>query len=141
MRDLIETNPGRLGDRTPVSTLAGSWSAYLGSLNTRQAYRRHLVGFCDEHGVESSTIARPGLDLYARQLHAAGKSPATVARRLSALASFFNYLVDEQVIPTSPVERPISLLRAADIAIWEHRKRPVGACAVTGLAPSREGDR
>ncbi|MFN8052869.1 MAG: tyrosine-type recombinase/integrase [Acidimicrobiales bacterium] len=82
--------------------------ASFGSENTRQAYRRDLVdflGFCDEHRVEPLDVTRPVVDAYARTLDGDGKAPSTVARRLSALASFYRYLVDEDVLVVSPIDR------------------------------------
>ncbi len=108
MKDLVEAIPSPLSNATSLSTLAGAWLASFASDNTRQAYRRDLsdfLGFCFEHEVPFTSVGRPGIDAYARSVEAAGKSPATVARRLSALASFYGYLVEEQVLATSPLER------------------------------------
>lgn len=49
--------------------------------------------------------ARTHLDIHARELEQAGRSPATVARRLSALASFYAYAVDEGALDGSPAAR------------------------------------
>jgi site-specific recombinase XerD len=45
------------------------------------------------------------VDAYTRHLEAEGKSPATVARRLSALSSFYEYGVGERVLSDNPVTR------------------------------------
>lgn len=108
MRDLVEIRSNELDATTPVATLAGAWLASFGSENTRSAYRRDLrdfLGFCERHAVDPLDSTRPVIDAYARSLDALGRAPSTVARRLSALASFFGYLVEEHVISSSPVER------------------------------------
>lgn len=108
MKALVKPQVGTLDRSTPIATLAGAWLASFASDNTRAAYRRDLrdfLGFCDGHNVELTAVTRPVVDAYARALEADGKSPATVARRLSALASFYTYLVDEAVLDASPVDR------------------------------------
>jgi site-specific recombinase XerD len=108
VRALVETSTGHLDAATPITTLAGAWLASLGSKNTRAAYRRDLfdfLGFCHNHDVDPLAATRPVIDAYARSLDANGKAPATVARRLAALASFFGYLVDESIVASSPVDR------------------------------------
>ena len=91
-----------------VRTVAGAWLASLRSENTRAAYRRDLtdfLSFTDAHGVDVLAASRPVIDAYATAMETDGKSPATIARRLSALASFYRYLVDEGVLAASPVDR------------------------------------
>ena len=120
MKDLVEAIPSPLSNATSLSTLAGAWLASFASDNTRQAYRRDLsdfLGFCFEHEVPFTSVGRPGIDAYARSVEAAGKSPATVARRLSALASFYGYLVEEQVLATSPLERVRRPRVASDLSL------------------------
>lgn len=105
---MANTGLGSLDCATPISTLAGAWLASLRSDNTRSAYRRDLVdflGFCAQGSVDPLVVSRPVVDLYARSLEAEAKAPATIARRLSALASFYRYLVDEGVLVASPVDR------------------------------------
>lgn len=108
MTDLVVPVSTALDTTTPVTTLAGMWLASLGSENTRAAYRRDLtdfIGFCGRVEIEPLDATRQVVDLYARLMDAEGKAPATVARRLSALSSFFEYLVDESVLAVSPVTR------------------------------------
>lgn len=91
-----------------VSTVAGAWLMSLRSENTRAAYRRDLadfLGFLLEHDVDVFAVTRQVVDAYATAMSANGKSPATIARRLSALASFYRYLVDEGVLAASLVDR------------------------------------
>jgi integrase/recombinase XerD len=93
--------------------LVAAWLLGYDSERTRRAYARDLadwLAFCRQYGVQPLGALRAHVDAYARELaEARGQSPATVARRLSALASFYGYAVEEGVIPRSPlahVRRP-----------------------------------
>lgn len=89
---------------------AGFLSAYGG--HTLAAYRRDLrdwVRFCASHGVDPLEALRPHVNLHARQLEAAGRKPATVARHLATIAGFYRYRVEEGSADRSPaahVRRP-----------------------------------
>jgi len=81
--------------------------------NTRCAYGRDLgswFDWCEGHGLAPLAASRGHIDAWARELgEIDGWAPATVARRLSALAGFFRYAVDEGVIrrnPATNVRRP-----------------------------------
>ncbi len=94
--------------RPRLDVLAGAWLASLPSTNTRAAYRTDLadfIRFCGEQNIDPLGASRQVVDLYARSLDDLGRSASTVARRLSGLGSFFAYLVEEGVLPSSPVER------------------------------------
>jgi integrase/recombinase XerD len=54
-------------------------------------------------------VTRTHIEVYARQLEDEGKAPSTVGRRLSTLAGFYRYAVEEGAIEHSPavhVRRP-----------------------------------
>jgi site-specific recombinase XerD len=83
--------------------------------NTRSAYRGDLLGFRGwltslKPGASVLTVSRPVLDLYREQLEARERySPATAARKLAALASFYRYLVAQRQLDANPaagLERP-----------------------------------
>ena len=106
--DTVPTAATDLVMATELRTVAGAWLASLRSENTRAAYRRDLtdfLAFTDAHGVDVLAASRPVIDAYATTMETDGKSPATIARRLSALASFYRYLVDEGALAASPVDR------------------------------------
>jgi integrase/recombinase XerD len=91
-----------------LDALAGAWHASLPSANTRHSYRTGLADFarfCAEHDLDPLAATRQVVDLFARALDDLGRSPSTVARRLSGLGSFFAYLAEEEVLTASPVER------------------------------------
>ena len=75
--------------------------------NTRSAYGHDLTAWfdwCANHALVPLAVSRAHVDAWARYLgEIDGCSPATVARRLSALAGFYRYAVDEGVLERSPV--------------------------------------
>ena len=84
------------------------------SVNTEAAYRldlRHLAAWCADGGaVDLLTISAADLARYRTACELAGASPATVARRLSAMTSFGSYAAEQGLEPalgTAPdLERP-----------------------------------
>lgn len=79
----------------------------LGNEHTRRVSRDLIafMGYCDHYGVQAIGATRPAIDAYARALDAEGLAPSTIARSLSALASVYAYLEEEDVIASSPVQR------------------------------------
>lgn len=95
--------------------LAGAWLASKPSPRTRAAYLDDMGAFerwLTEHRLGPVTSAtRQHIDAYARYLETTVPpySPATRARKLSSLSSFYGYLVAEgalQVNPAAAVRRP-----------------------------------
>src|SRR4051812_13827000 len=93
---------------SPIATADDAAAAFLAGYGpaTREAYARDLrrwgrwlaaggVGVLDAHRVH--------VDGWCREAEAAGAAPATVARRLAALAGFYAYAADEGLIARSPV--------------------------------------
>jgi site-specific recombinase XerD len=79
---------------------------------TREAYSldlRQWMAWCSSHDLGVLAARRAHIELYARWLEAAGKARATVSRRLSTIAGFYRYCVEEQLLEVSPavhVRRP-----------------------------------
>ncbi len=75
--------------------------------NTRTAYARDLADWLEwlhRHGVEVLAAQRAHVDAYARALaEVRALAPATVARRLAALAGFYAYVLEEGLLARSPV--------------------------------------
>jgi integrase/recombinase XerD len=91
--------------------LAAAFLAGYDSERTRSEYARDLrqfFGWLQGYGVTPLLAARAHVQAYARSLEEAGRSKSTVARKLSAIAGFYRYAVDEGVITKSPanVRRP-----------------------------------
>ena len=94
--------------RDSLDGLAAAWLIGFRNAATRAAYAsdlRDFAAWCRRRQLELVTLTRPHVDAYARDLEAAGRAPATVARRLAALASFFEFCVDEGVLPRAPTQR------------------------------------
>jgi len=102
----------------PVSALHSAEDVAVAFLlgysgRTRESYGADLRVFfawCADHGTDPLAAARAHVDAFARHLaENEHRSPATVARRLSALSGFYRYAVDEELIarnPVSAVRRP-----------------------------------
>lgn len=73
--------------------------------NTVAAYRRDLVdflGFTRRKKTSLEDVSRPQLETFLSTLADAGLSPQTVARKLSALRQFFQFLYSEKLRPDNP---------------------------------------
>lgn len=95
-------SPLRSADDVAAAFLAGYGPA------TRAAYARDLRVWGDYlAGLDVEVLAahRVHVDAFARQAEEDGVSPATLARRLSALSGFYAYALDEGLIERSPVAR------------------------------------
>lgn len=105
---LDTTQPGAL-TRATITTegWAGRWLAAQQSAHTTDAYRRDLADFQRWLAGRADLLAvdRGTLDLYRRHLETVGLKPATIARRLAALSSFYDYLQGERVVALNPVGR------------------------------------
>ena len=84
---------------------------------TVEAYRRDLAQFADFIGGSPATAGTDELERYIAQLRADGLAPATVARRIAALRSFYRHLLllgtrqDNPAAELSPPRRPRKLPR------------------------------
>jgi site-specific recombinase XerD len=75
--------------------------------HTRRAYASDLgewFAFCQAISVDPLIVSRAHVDSWARKLaEIDGRTPATVARKLSAVSGFYRYAVNEDVIGRNPV--------------------------------------
>jgi len=88
--------------------LGGFLLAYRGA--TRAAYAadlRHFLVWANALMPEHDLLqfSRAHIDAYVADMSAIGMAPATIARRLAALAGFYTYAVEEGVLERSPVTR------------------------------------
>src|SRR5690349_24091315 len=110
------------GDREPVrvaeplfsdterAALAGFLAGYSGL--TRDAYTldlRQYSSWCAQHGLQLFPAKRANIESFGRDMEAAGRARATIARRLRTIAGFYRYAVEEDLLEHSPaahVRRP-----------------------------------
>jgi integrase/recombinase XerD len=120
--------------------LAGYLAGYRGL--TREAYTldlRQFTGWCRARPVALFAVRRADIETYARELEARGRARATVTRRLSTIAGFYRYAVEEELLDHSPaahVRRPRVDYESHATAL---DRNEVGALLVAaGLGPAPE---
>src|SRR3984957_2171497 len=97
------TDPERLA-------LAGYLAGYRGL--TREAYAldlRQFATWCRTRSLPLFAVRRADIEGFARDLETRGRARATVTRRLSTIAGFYKYAVEEELLDHSPaahVRRP-----------------------------------
>src|SRR6266568_2523902 len=90
--------------------LAGFLAGYSGL--TREAYAldlRQFTAWCRQRQMPLFAARRADIELFARDLEAAGRARATITRRLSTIAGLYKYAVEEDLLDHSPavhVRRP-----------------------------------
>lgn len=94
----------------PLLAAAGFLAGYTDT--TRAGYTIDLRGwwrFCELNGLDIFAARRPHLELYIRSLEAHGYARSTIARRLSTVATYYRWCVEEEYLdrnPASHVRRP-----------------------------------
>ena len=159
-------------DADPVILLVTAWLSARRSENTRAGYARDIgitpprrpgrapswLTWCREQGVHPVTgVTMLHVARYARQLETAGLSPASAARKLAAISSWYAWLARRGHISASPaagVARPrpgprtppapaltsaqvLALINAADTASGSQRARTAALTAVLLYAGAR----
>ena len=130
---LAFTDPERLA-------LAGFLAGYRGL--TREAYAldlRQFATWCRARSLSLFAVRRADIEGFARELEARGRARATVTRRLSTIAGFYRYAVEEELLEHSPaahVRRPRVDYESHAVAL---ARNELGALLVAaGLGPSTE---
>ena len=120
--------------------LAGYLAGYRGL--TREAYTldlRQFTGWCRARSLPLFSVRRADIETFARELEARGRARATVTRRLSTIAGFYKYAVEEELLDHSPaahVRRPRVDYESHATAL---DRNEVGALLVAaGLGPPAE---
>lgn len=101
------------GPTRRIQVLVAAWLASFDSPHTQKAYARDMkmwLAFCAEHDVDPLAVVRAHIDGW-KQVGAgyARPHPPSVARRISAISSWYDYLVHEEVLERSPaahIKRP-----------------------------------
>ena len=90
--------------------LAGFLAGYCGL--TREAHAldlRQFASWCRAQSLALFAVRRADIEGFARDLEAMGRARDTVTRRLSTIAGFYKYTVEEELLERSPaahVRRP-----------------------------------
>jgi integrase/recombinase XerD len=83
------------------------WLIAQRSQHTRDAYRRDITQWhewCDDEGVPINDARRADVDEWRDLITARPEAPATVARRLCAVSSFYDYWLAEDVLTRNPAK-------------------------------------
>jgi integrase/recombinase XerD len=158
-------------DADPVTHLVLAWLSAKRSENTRTAYARDIgitpqrrpssapswLAWCQQQEVHPVTgVTGLHVARYARQLDGTGLSPASAARKLAAISSWYDWLARRGHITASPaagITRPrpgphilapaltprqaLALMNAADTAPGPQRARTAALTAVLLLTSAR----
>jgi integrase/recombinase XerD len=102
--------PRQAGDLTVAGAAEQVTDAWLAnrrlSAHTRDAYRRDVAGWlawCSDHDVDPLRASFLDVNAYARELEARDLAPATVARKLSGVSSWYAFLLKLRAIDANPV--------------------------------------
>lgn len=75
------------------------------SANTIMAYRRDLIGFGKESkATDPKAVTPAAITGYFSKLNAKGSRPATLARKISSLKQFFDYLKERNMVAENPAQ-------------------------------------
>lgn len=105
----LETPTAPLTDPALVAA-AGFLAGYSGQ--TRAGYTIDLRGwwrFCELHGLDVWDAKRAHLELYIRSLEDHGYARSTIGRRISTVATYYRWCVEEELLDRNPaahVRRP-----------------------------------
>jgi hypothetical protein len=120
--------------------LAGYLAGYRGL--TREAYAldlRQFTTWCRARSLSLFAVRRADIEGFARDLEARGRARATVTRRLSTIAGFYKYAVEEEFLDRSlaaHVQRPRVDYQSHAVAL---DRNELGALLVeAGLGPPLE---
>lgn len=70
---------------------------------------RHYWTWCEQHRLHVFEVRRPHIELYVRSLEEHGYARTTIGRRLSTVATFYKWCLDEELLgrnPAANVRRP-----------------------------------
>jgi integrase/recombinase XerD len=107
MAALVPRPGGPVAIGGPAEQVTEAWLANRRlSEHTRDAYRRDVAGWlawCASRDLDPLTATFLDVNAYARGLEARPLSPATVARKLSGLSSWYDFLVKLRAVDANPV--------------------------------------
>ncbi|MGD0505684.1 MAG: tyrosine-type recombinase/integrase [Steroidobacteraceae bacterium] len=93
-----------LGEVPPAT----EWFANIDNAHTRRAYRNDLTEFMTFIGIAAPTelrlVTRAHILAWRKDLERRELAGSTVRRKLAALSSLFEYLCDQNSVPTNPIK-------------------------------------
>ncbi len=123
MMELTITRPQNLAVHIlDPETWRDAWlDAKARNPHTRRVYRRAWADFFAFAGVEPWQVTVAQATAWRRQMEAEGKAPATIAQRMAALSSFYQFLSETYGFPFNPftaktVPRPSAPSRARPLS-------------------------
>jgi site-specific recombinase XerD len=120
--------------------LGGFLTGYSG--NTRLAYQQDLrlyVGWCHQQGIGLLDVRRTHIELFARWLEHNDEAGTTIARRLSTVAGFYRYCVEEELLAHSPASNVCRPWLRHEATIRGLDRNELGAFLVqAGLSGARD---
>lgn len=105
---LTATTPAGLSTLSTSERARDAWATSLDNANTRAAYLsdwQQFATWCAEQGGDPLTVNRRGLDTYRQHLAAEGRAASTIARKLAAVSSFYEYAIDLELLEVNPCAR------------------------------------
>lgn len=140
--------PGRVIDgvvardgQAVLDRLTQAWLLSFASPHTRSAYGSDLaqwLAFCERHEIHPLRVIRVHGDAFARWLEPV--SPRTLARKLSAVSSWYAYATDEGLLEANPftrVRRPkVERFQSETVGLTEDEARALVAAADAAKGPT-----
>lgn len=114
--EVLEPVVGELVEHDPLVAFTEQWLANRRfSPHTREAYRRDVgqwLAWCAENGLDPVRVDWPDVNTWSRELEDGEKplAPATVHRKMSAVSSWYSFLVKLKALPANPAagaDRPV----------------------------------
>jgi site-specific recombinase XerD len=138
-----DVDPGRWDEAAARQLAVDIWIGAQLSEHTKAAYSRDIAGwlaFCDEQDVPVNDARRGDVDAWREEI-APGLSPATIARRLSTVSSFYRYWDEEGMVARNPAanaKRPKVSAKPVSISLDKPQASQL-LTYVDGLADRRPG--
>jgi integrase/recombinase XerD len=144
MAALVPRQGGTLAISGPAEQVTEAWLANRRlSEHTRDAYRRDVaswLSWCRARDADPLTATFLDVNAYARALEAQPLSPATVARKLSGLSSWYDFLVKLRAVDANPVggaDRPaVSRDHSSTVGLTPQEVDALLAAAEADTGPS-----
>ena len=144
MAALVPRQVGTVAIGGPAEQVTEAWLANRRlSEHTRDAYRRDVaswLAWCTAHHTDPLTATFLDVNAYARALEARPLSPATVARKLSGLSSWYDFLVKLRAVQANPVggadRPPVSRDHSSTVGLTPQEVDALVAAAAADTGPA-----